>query len=175
MVHVVRRRVESVNHIFMALFGSVLRPAEIDNIPSAFYFLLGANVAVTFCSLRVATLSLSYVTFGDPSASFFGSKFTSFRFSNGKSIAGLVACITTCAACTIFYFSVFETVPFDSCILAYVRPPYTIIAIKHSLNHYQIIVGSISAGKISFQHMILVADRFRSNSRISMLSNFHRR
>ncbi|CAN0362127.1 unnamed protein product, partial [Laminaria digitata] len=45
-LHQLRRRVKRVNDIYLRLVGALLRPHEISGLPGAFWFILGATLAV---------------------------------------------------------------------------------------------------------------------------------
>jgi len=78
-------------------FGSLLRPHEKQQLPGAFFFLLGALITTILFDLDKARYAILCLSFGDPMAAWVGRKFpTSPRFlSQNSSIIGSTACFMT--------------------------------------------------------------------------------
>lgn len=75
MLHIVRRRCEAVNDVYLSVLGPLLRPHEVRGLPGAFWFVLGAAVTVAVFPkdialqrlVKIVTISQRLVSFwGDP-------------------------------------------------------------------------------------------------------------
>jgi dolichol kinase len=108
LFHIVRLHYPNINQYFMEVCKAYLRPHERHALPGAFYFFVGVAIAVTMFPRRIALLALLYLSIGDPIASYFGVVYgaKSFRFSNGKSVVGMMAMMTLCFIMTLGFFAV---------------------------------------------------------------------
>jgi diacylglycerol kinase (CTP) len=94
----------AVDAFYLACAGPLLRQHErkASTAPGAFWLLLAAWVLMAQFPLDVASLSLLFVSVGDPAASLFGMLFgDSLRLSNGKSPIGTLACVISCLASAV--------------------------------------------------------------------------
>eukprot|EP00474_Spongospora_subterranea_P005598 CRZ06056.1 hypothetical protein [Spongospora subterranea] len=106
VLHQIRLISPPFNARFNRLFSFLLRPSEFDSLPTAFYFLIGMNIAITFFDADIAILSILFLAIGDPTASLFGTWLASgdsIRFSNGKTVIGALANFTACSITGILY------------------------------------------------------------------------
>ncbi|CEP00568.1 Phosphatidate cytidylyltransferase [Plasmodiophora brassicae] len=111
VVHAVRLVNANFNRWFNKTFAALLRPHERTGMPSAFYFLVGVDIVVTFFDMPIALLSCLFVSFGDPCASLAGLYFArpgSVRIRNGKSLIGALANFACCAVLAVLYLVVFQ-------------------------------------------------------------------
>jgi dolichol kinase len=106
--HRLRIAVPAINERFVKICQAYLRPHERNNLPGAFYFFVGVAISVTLFPRRIALLALIYLSIGDPIASYFGIVFggNSRKFSNGKSVVGMMAMMILCFVMTIAFFIV---------------------------------------------------------------------
>jgi diacylglycerol kinase (CTP) len=103
LVLVCRPWLPSVNTFYLACAGPLLRDHERKSgtAPGAFWLLLAAWVLMAQCPLDVSSLSLLFVSVGDPAASLFGMLCGDvFRLSNGKTPFGTLAFVVTCLTST---------------------------------------------------------------------------
>ncbi|KAK9702066.1 Diacylglycerol kinase [Basidiobolus ranarum] len=80
----------SFNRFYIKVVGFLMRKNEETQVNGVVYFLLGGIIALYFFPRDIALLSIIILSWCDPAASIFGrlwGKYT-YRFSNGKSIAG---------------------------------------------------------------------------------------
>jgi dolichol kinase len=83
---------------FRQTFGPLLRAQELsgDQLPGAFYFLLGTAVTVLLVEdWTVARYAVECLAIADPVASWIGSTVASPKINKGSSLSGCVACFLT--------------------------------------------------------------------------------
>jgi len=107
-----RLRNKKLNRIFIKYFGLVIRREEFF-APSGIGAYVGAiSIVLFFFPTQVAVLSILFLAFGDPFASFCGIFFkehpVNYRFENGKSLFGLfgagLACLVVTLVAGLFVF-----------------------------------------------------------------------
>jgi dolichol kinase len=93
------------NERITRVFGPLLRHHEVNRMSTVPYFLAATFFAIAVFPKPVATLSLLYLAWGDPAASFFGVLFKgrSIKISSNKSLHGAVAAFSVCALITLAY------------------------------------------------------------------------
>jgi len=101
----------TVNIHFQRICGPYLRPHELHSLPGAFYFFLGCALTVTLFIRKIAVLAVLYLSVGDPLASLVGICYGKYgpRFSNGKSLVGMMAMILCCSFITLIYMRKMES------------------------------------------------------------------
>lgn len=77
--------------LFIKTAGKLLKEKEYNRIHSSVPFLLSNLLVVAFCPREIVVLSIAFLLIGDPVAAFFGEKYGTIRFHNGKSIQGMFA------------------------------------------------------------------------------------
>lgn len=138
VIQYVRTINQSFNQSYMTAFQSLLRPHELDTVPSAF-FIVSAAAILSSCQLiglidhRMIGLSMLCEAVGDPVAGIVGTWFKqsteplphtkqstskpntqlaylSFnpKWNNGKSMIGSVAMFTTCLMTSSIYLSFYQ-------------------------------------------------------------------
>lgn len=87
-----------------------MREEEKKNFTGLSYMLAGFWILILFCSMEVATMSMLFVMFGDPLASWFGSKYGRDKIGD-KSLQGFIACFVVCTVISFgfLYYSDFFT------------------------------------------------------------------
>lgn len=93
------------NEKYLNSFGFLLRPHEINNMPGAFYFLIGMTFACTFYDRIEVYMAGIILSFGDPFASLCGIYFKSPNITKNKTIAGTLGCgLVSLGVSMIFYY-----------------------------------------------------------------------
>lgn len=97
----------SFNEKYIRNFGFLLRPHEINNMPGALYFLIGASLACFLFEEIPYLMGLLILSFGDPFASLCGIFFRSPRITKDKTIAGTLGCGIICSLLALipYYFT----------------------------------------------------------------------
>ena len=95
VVNELRKRSESVQNIFLMAFGQILRPNEVYEIPSSFYFLLGSGLSLALFPKNIAQLSLLCLSLADPIAAIVGISIRGPRLIGNASMIGSLAYFCT--------------------------------------------------------------------------------
>jgi diacylglycerol kinase (CTP) len=86
----IRLKDERVNVLFLQFFSRFMRQGEIKSFSGFPFYTLGVGLALLLFSREVAILSISYLVFADPLASFVGLKWGVKKYLPHKSVAGSI-------------------------------------------------------------------------------------
>lgn len=100
-----RKKNEKLNRILLRLFQPIIRQNEVQGIAGTTYLLAGVFVVYLFAPREIMLLTLLYLAFADPIASYVGIKFGKTKIFNGKSLQGSSAAFFVCAAMTFIVLS----------------------------------------------------------------------
>jgi dolichol kinase len=92
-IHLIRKSSKWFNHKYVHYFRFILRPAEVENLPSAFWYLLGCFLIQFDDSKSSIIFSLIILSFGDPAASIVGIKLGGPKISKNKTFSGSFGCV----------------------------------------------------------------------------------
>ncbi len=95
-IELIRHNNEAFNATYLRISSSLLREEEKVKYSSAYYFVMGTSLSIFFFSMKVSSLSVLFVGFGDPFASIFGILYESPKIYKFKSISGFLGCFTAC-------------------------------------------------------------------------------
>ena len=100
-----RRWSPTVNRFVVFLMGPLLRKHEVGQRSGSFYFITGCLVSILAFHKSIATISILYLSIGDPLASMVGillRHHSQFRFHrrSGKSLLGTMAMTGACSLIT---------------------------------------------------------------------------
>lgn len=87
-IEFMRFRFPAWQNLFVKVAGKMLKGKELDKMHGSVPYVLALCIVVGFFPRDIAILSILFLTFGDPAAAFFGGKFGTIRFYNGKSLQG---------------------------------------------------------------------------------------
>lgn len=90
-----RMRFKFFQKIVLFFMRPFMREEEKRNFTGLSYMLAGFWILILFCPREVATLSMLFVMWGDPIASWFGSKYGRDKIGD-KSLQGFMACFAVC-------------------------------------------------------------------------------
>jgi dolichol kinase len=93
VIHLVRKRSKWFNQRYLHYFRFILRPTEVDHLPSAFWYLLGCFLVQFDDSVNSIIFSLIILSYGDPAASIIGIKIGGWRISRYKTLSGSLGCM----------------------------------------------------------------------------------
>ena len=77
-------------------------------------YMLSSAVIVAIFPSQVIFMSMAYLLIGDPLAAYFGTKYGRYRFSNGKSLVGVLAFIIASSIAGIILMVLFQSTYNDS-------------------------------------------------------------
>lgn len=101
----VRQKNPKLNRSLIKLFRSVMRNSELNRLAGTTYLLSGILLCATFFNKGVVALSLLFLAFADPIASYIGIKYGKDKLFGHKSIQGFVAAFIVCTGlCLLFLF-----------------------------------------------------------------------
>ena len=95
------------NQFVFWLLGSMWRQREFNRLNGSVFYTAGILLTWSLYDRHVAMLSILYLAFCDPTASFFGVLFGrhTYQFRNGKSLAGSLAALLMGIVVTLVYCS----------------------------------------------------------------------
>lgn len=100
----VRKNNPTVNRLAVRVLGPVMRRHELQGISGLSYMIGGTFFLLILFDRHILTLTLLFLAFGDPVASFFGIRFGKDRIVGNKTLQGTVAAFVTCALIATVYF-----------------------------------------------------------------------
>lgn len=99
----VRLRIPWLSNWLYDFFRPLLKESERTHMTGHSFFVLGVIVLVYFFPKPIVLLSVLFLTFGDPAASYIGSRWGKHRLPGGKSIEGSLANFVTSFTATAIF------------------------------------------------------------------------
>ncbi|CAN5537233.1 dolichol kinase [soil metagenome] len=93
-----------LNQATQRVFGAVMRKHESNSLSGLSYLLLGAMILLAFFPRHIINLSLLFLAFGDPLASYVGIRFGRDRILGNKTLQGTLAAFFACAGIAGVYY-----------------------------------------------------------------------
>ena len=100
---ILRKKSPGLNRATLRIFGSIMRTHERDSVSGMTYLYLGCMGLLVFRDHHIITLTLLFLAFGDPIASFFGIRFGKDLIIGRKTLQGTMAAFVVCALITGVY------------------------------------------------------------------------
>lgn len=97
-----RQRSTQLNQALLKLFKAIVRRNEIHRLAGTTYLLTGVIIIHVIFDPQVVSLSLLFLAFADPIASYFGIRFGKRKISKDKSLEGSLAAFVVCVLCCWF-------------------------------------------------------------------------
>ncbi|RYZ70100.1 MAG: hypothetical protein EOP05_13800 [Proteobacteria bacterium] len=94
---ILRQKNEALNKATLRVFGPFMRKHEAHAISGMTYLYLGCMVLLLFNDRHLITLTLLFLAFGDPIASFFGIRYGKDKIIGNKTLQGTMAAFVVCA------------------------------------------------------------------------------
>jgi dolichol kinase len=107
------------NEFYLKNFGKIMKEAEKTRMNGVIPYMLSNAFIVSFFPSQVIFLSMAYLLIGDPVAAYYGSKYGKYRFSNGKSLVGVVAFIIASTLSGLFLMYLFQSTYQESLLALY--------------------------------------------------------
>jgi dolichol kinase len=102
---VLRQKNPNLNRTLLRTFRPIMRSSEVNKLAGTTYLLAGALLISLIFNPGVVALSLLFLSFADPLASFVGIKFGRDKIFGHKSVQGFMAAFIVCAGLTWLYLS----------------------------------------------------------------------
>lgn len=118
-----RLRDPELNETLIRFLGPFMRRSEVTSVSGVPFYLISALLAVAIFPKPIAVVSILLLAWGDPIASIAGITLgdKTYRFKNGKSLAGTLAAVVACFFITYFFMSTLPDLGFhERLILALV-------------------------------------------------------
>ena len=100
---VLRQKSRRLNVIVLKTFGWVMRKNEYQSVSGMSYLFVGGLV-LTFFPPHIVILSLLFLAFADPLASYFGIRFGKDRIVRNKTLQGTMAAFVVCCIISAIYY-----------------------------------------------------------------------
>jgi dolichol kinase len=115
-VDILRHRYPALNDWMVHAFKPIMRNHEIHRIAGTTYLLTGVAIIVCIFPRPVVALTLLFLAFADPIASFIGIKYGKDKVFGHKSIQGFMAAYIVCTICTFIFLTYYNMI-FDRVII----------------------------------------------------------
>ena len=99
-----RQRRPGLNATTVRLFSPVMRKHEESGMSGMSYLFAGAAILLALFDRHVVTLTLLFLAFGDPVASYCGIRFGKDRIVGNKTLQGSIGAFVACGAIAAIYF-----------------------------------------------------------------------
>jgi diacylglycerol kinase (CTP) len=96
LVEYLRLRNEKINQVLMIVMKPVMRESEKNSISGMPFYALGVSLSLFFFPERLAILSILFLIFADPIASFCGILYGRDKIFPNKSLQGTIAAFAVC-------------------------------------------------------------------------------
>lgn len=116
-----RLRNPRLGRLFQWIFGPVLRESERKKFAASTGMMAGVTVIICLFPKPVVLLSLLFLAFADPLASYFGIRYGKDKLIGNKSLQGTMAAFAACFLLAWGYFSYMDLMTerrFIACLLA---------------------------------------------------------
>lgn len=101
-----RKKISGLNVFLVKYLKPIMRDSEISKLAGTTYLIVGVAFIVFIFSAEVVSLSLLFLAFADPVASFFGVKFGRDKILGDKTVQGFLAAFVVCTLIAVIYFFV---------------------------------------------------------------------
>lgn len=103
LVEYARLRNEKMNQLLMVVMKPVMRESEKNSVSGMPFYALGVSLSLFFFPERIAILSVLFLIFADPIASFCGILYGRDKILPNKSLQGTIAAFSVCYIVTLVY------------------------------------------------------------------------
>jgi len=98
-----RQRSEALNDLLLHLFRPIMRDSETKGLAGTTYLVAGVGIIILFFPREIVLLSMLYLAFADPFASYFGILYGKDKIFGHKSVQGSLAAFLICTLLTALY------------------------------------------------------------------------
>ncbi len=102
-VDIIRQNNKLVNETFTQMFRPIMRSSELNRLAGTTYLITGVILIALLFNRGVVGLSLLFLAFADPLASFIGIKYGKDKIFGHKSVQGFVAAFVVCTLMCFLY------------------------------------------------------------------------
>ena len=91
------------NRYVLKIIGPLMRQSEVNSLTGLPFYALGAASSMFFYQEKIAILSILFLIFSDPIASYFGIRYGTDQIIPNKSVQGSAAGLCTCYIISLIY------------------------------------------------------------------------
>ena len=103
-----RQRNSKLNDFVSTAFKPIMRGSEYNRLAGTTYLLTGVLLIAALFTKEVVSLSLLFLAFADPIASFVGIKYGTIKIFGHKSLQGFLAAVAVCFLATLAFLSYYD-------------------------------------------------------------------
>lgn len=111
-IDIVRLYNNKVNDLALSIFKPIMRMHEVKKIAGTSYLMTGVLLIVLLFPKNIVSLTLLFLAFADPLASFVGIRYGKDKIFGHKSLQGFMAAFLTCAVITFVFLYMNEPIDF---------------------------------------------------------------
>lgn len=100
---ILRQSNPKLNQSVLQIFGPFMRKSEVNQLAGTTYLLVGVSIVSLLARREVTQLTLLFLAFADPIASYFGIRFGKDKIIGNKSLQGTLAAFVVCALATFIF------------------------------------------------------------------------
>lgn len=104
-IDIFRLRYPALNDLVLHTIGPIMRQSEVNKIAGTTYLLTGVTLLAYIFPRDIVLLTLLFLAFADPIASYFGIRFGKDKILGQKSLQGTLAAFFVCAMLTFAFLS----------------------------------------------------------------------
>ncbi len=104
-VDILRHKNPALNQHLLKTLRPIMRGSEVHKLAGTSYLLTGVLLITLFFNSSVVAVSLLFLAFADPIASFIGIKYGKDKIFGHKSVQGFMAAFLVCAALTFLFLA----------------------------------------------------------------------
>jgi diacylglycerol kinase (CTP) len=101
---ILRQKNEKLKQLTPKLFGSIMRRKELNHIAGTTYLFLGTIIILFFFPAPIVSLSLLFLAFADPLASYVGLKYGTLKILGKKTFEGALAAFVICTILALLFY-----------------------------------------------------------------------
>jgi diacylglycerol kinase (CTP) len=103
-IDILRLRYPQLNEVLTHLFHPIMRESERYRLAGTSYLLTGVAIVTLVFQREIVLLTLLFLAFADPIASYFGIRFGKDKLLGQKSLQGTLAAFFVCAVLSFVFF-----------------------------------------------------------------------
>lgn len=101
-----RQRNAGLNDVLVHLFKPLLRESELHRLAGTTYLIIGVGIIAVVFPREIVLLTLLFLAFADPCASYFGIRYGKDKIFGHKSLQGTLAAFFICAfICAVYFYT----------------------------------------------------------------------
>lgn len=105
-----RHKFPKLNDWVLHAFGPIMRQNEVKRLAGTTYLIVGVAICILLFPRNTVSLSLLFLAFADPIASYIGIRWGKDKIFGHKSIQGFIAAYIVCAIASFIFLSILPTV-----------------------------------------------------------------